>query len=84
MMNCVIYKINMKTGKSIIDYQKTKKEISSTHTIDENYNDINPNKSFQPTAGQCFDCSYTQCILFVLLDNLGSVRLSPAAPVTHC
>ena len=46
----------MKTIKSIIDYQKTKRDISSTYTMDESYNEItgNPNKSLQSTETAVF------------------------------
>jgi len=49
----------MKTGKSIIDYKKKKKDISFTHNMEKSYNEItvNPNKSFQPTETAGFEFS---------------------------
>ncbi len=46
--------INMRTNKSIIDYQDIKRESGLTQIIDENHNG-NPNKSFQPTETAVFE-----------------------------
>ena len=49
----------METGKLIIDYQKMKRNIISTHNMNKNYNEIskNPNKSFQQTETAGFEIS---------------------------
>jgi len=50
----------MKTSKSIIDYQKMKKGINSTHNMEKSYNEItiNPNKSLQQTETAVFESDW--------------------------
>jgi hypothetical protein len=47
----------MKTSKSIIDYQKQKKDSCLIYTMNKSYNEItiNPNESFQPTETAGFE-----------------------------
>lgn len=49
----------MKIGKSPIDYQRTKSDISFTHNVEKSYNEIskNHNKSLQPTENIGFESS---------------------------